>query len=152
MRESAACLGCLQWQEQQSSCPPAPKRKGQKPCKKRRPPPTAQWIIKAMENRAATVGEVFNAVSEQAVTLRGYAETIYRWFGRQPRIAFKPFDEWILGLGDYAENTRGHVIRSSSHSIDKSRQRLAYRPRYTSLQAVHESLQSLIANGIIVGH
>ena len=110
----------------------------------------AQWIICAIENRAASVGEVFNTVSEQAVTLRGYAETVYRWFGKEPRITFKPFDEWILGLGDYAENTRGHIIRSSCHSIEKSRRRLGYKPRYTSFEAVHESVRALIACGKVV--
>jgi len=65
------------------------------------------------------------------------------WQG--PRIFFKPFDQWILDLGDYAENTRGHIIRSSCHSIEKSRERLGYQPRYTSLEAVHESLRALIA-------
>ena len=110
----------------------------------------ALWIIRAIENRTASIGEVFNTVSEQAVTLRGYAETVYRWFGKKPRIGYEPYDEWMLGLGDYAESTRGHVIRSSSHSIEKSRQRLGYQPRYTSFQAVHESLRALIAAGRVV--
>lgn len=110
----------------------------------------AQWIICAIENRAASIGEVFNTVSEQALTLRGYAEAVYRWFGKEPRIAYKPFEEWILDLGDYAENTRGHIIRSSCHSIEKSRRRLGYQPRYSSLEAVHESVQALIASGKII--
>lgn len=109
----------------------------------------SQWIIRAIENRAASVGEVFNTVSEQAVTLRGYAETVYRWFGKEPRLAFKPFEEWILGLGEWAENTRGHIVRSSCHSIEKSRQRLGYQPRYTSLEAVYESMLALIQSGKI---
>jgi nucleoside-diphosphate-sugar epimerase len=107
----------------------------------------AQWIICAIQNRAASIGEVFSTVSGQAVTLRGYAETVYRRFGKEPRIAYKPFDEWILGLGDWAENTRGHIIRSFCHSIEKSRQRLGYKPRYTSFEAVHESVEALIAIG-----
>lgn len=107
----------------------------------------AQWIILAIENRAASIGEVFNTVSEQAVNLRGYAERVYRWFGKEPRISFRPFDEWILDLGEWAENTRGHVIRSSCHSIEKSRQRLGYKPRYTSFDAVYESVLALIASG-----
>jgi nucleoside-diphosphate-sugar epimerase len=110
----------------------------------------AQWIICAIENRAASVGEIFNTVSAQAITLRGYAEALYRWFGKEPRISFKPFDEWILDLGEYAENSRGHVVRSSSHSIEKSRQRLGYRLRYTSLEAIHESIRALIADGKVV--
>jgi nucleoside-diphosphate-sugar epimerase len=109
----------------------------------------AQWIILAIENRAASIGEVFNTVSEQAVTLRGYAETVYRWFGYEPRISFQPFNEWILGLGEWAENTRGHIIRSSCHSIEKSRHRLGYMPRYTSFEAVYESVHALIASGQI---
>jgi nucleoside-diphosphate-sugar epimerase len=111
----------------------------------------ARWVICAIENRAASIGEVFNTVSQQAVNLRGYAETVYRWFGKEPRIAYQPFDEWILGLGDWAENTRGHIVRSSSHSIEKSRQRIGYSPRYSSFEAVHESVMALIASGKIVG-
>lgn len=110
----------------------------------------AHWIICAIENRAASIGEVFNTVSAQAVTLKGFAEAVYRWFGKEPRISFKPFEEWILDLGDDAENTRGHIIRSSCHSIEKSRVRLGYQPRYTSLEAVHESLQAQIASGVVV--
>ena len=109
----------------------------------------AQWIICAIENRGASIGEVFNTVSEQAVTLKGYAEAVYRWFGKEPRISYKPFEEWILDLGEYAENTRGHIIRSSCHSIEKSRRRLGYQPRYTSLEAVHESLLAIIASGTV---
>ncbi|KAB0678031.1 NAD-dependent epimerase/dehydratase family protein [Aureimonas leprariae] len=110
----------------------------------------AQWIVCAIENRAASIGEVFNTVSEQAVTLRGYAETVYRWFGREPRLAFKPFEEWLEGLTETdAAASRGHVVRSSSHSIEKSRSRLGYRPRYSSLAAVHEAVRALIAAGKI---
>ena len=107
----------------------------------------AQWIVRAIEHRTATVGEVFNAVSEQAISLRAYAETVYGWFGQKPRLAFKPFEEWVAGLGEWAKNTRGHVIRSSCHSIDKSRERIGFRPRFTSYEAVYQSLQALIATG-----
>jgi nucleoside-diphosphate-sugar epimerase len=110
----------------------------------------ARWIICAIQNRAASIGEVFNTVSDRAVTLKGYAEAVYRWFGREPNLAFKPLDEWLTDLPEDArENTRGHVIRSSCHSIEKSRQRLGHRPRYTSFEAVHESLQAMIAAGKI---
>lgn len=108
----------------------------------------AQWIVCAIENRAASLGEVFNTVSEQAVTLRGYAEAVYRWFGQVPDIGYQPLEAWLAALPEDArENTRGHVIRSSCHSIQKSRQRLGYAPRYTSLEAVQESLRALIAMG-----
>lgn len=110
----------------------------------------AQWIIHAIDNRAASIGEVFNTVSEQAVTLRGYAEAAYRWFGKEPRLAFALLEQWLEGLDEeLRENSRGHVIRSSCHSIEKSRNRIGYMPRYTSLEAVHESVRALIATGKI---
>ncbi len=98
----------------------------------------AQWIICAIESRAASIGEIFNTVSDQALTLKGYAETVYRWFDRELHIAFKPFEEWLLDLdSNVRENTWGHIIRSSCHSIERA---VSYSPRYTGLEAVHESL------------
>jgi nucleoside-diphosphate-sugar epimerase len=110
----------------------------------------AQWIICAIENRAASVGEVFNTVSAQALTLRGYAEAMYRWFGKEPRLSFEPFDQWRLRLKESdAHSSWGHIMRSSCVSIEKSRQRLGYRPRFTSLEAIQQSVAALIASGRI---
>ena len=108
----------------------------------------AQWIICAIEQRAASIGEVFNTVSSQALTLRGYAEAMYRWFDREPRLSFAPFDQWKLGLAkNDAESSRGHIMRSSCVSIEKSRQRLGYSPRFSSLEAIQQSVAALIASG-----
>ncbi|HEY2467495.1 MAG TPA: hypothetical protein VGI45_06600, partial [Terracidiphilus sp.] len=102
-------------------------------------------ILCAIEHRAASIGEVFNTVSSQALTLRGYAEAMYRWFEREPRLSFAPFDQWKLGLekGD-AEISWGHIMRSSCVSIEKSRQRLGYSPRFSSLEAIQQSVAALI--------
>jgi nucleoside-diphosphate-sugar epimerase len=108
----------------------------------------AQWIICAIEHRAASIGEVFNTVSSHALTLRGYAEAMYRWFGQKPRLSFKPFDQWNLGLEKSdAKISWGHIMRSSCVSIEKSRERLGYSPRFTSLEAIQESVSALIASG-----
>lgn len=108
----------------------------------------AQWIICAMENRAAATGEVINAVSAQAVTLRGYAEAVYGWFGHAPKPEFQPVGEWLAAMpAEMAKGAWGHVRRSSSHSIGKSVQRLGYRPRYTSLEAIRQSVMALVADG-----
>ena len=105
----------------------------------------AHWIVQAIDNRSACVGEVFNTVSPQAVNLRGYAEAAYGWFDKEPRLAYKPFEEWILTLeGDDAELSRAHIIRSSCHSIQKSRERIGYNPRYSSLEAIYESVRALM--------
>ena len=108
----------------------------------------AQWIICAMENRAASVGEVFNAVSAQAVTLRGYAEAVYGRFGRTPKLAFQAVGEWLAAMApELAEGAWRHVRRRSSHSIGKSVQRPGNRPRYTSLEAIRQSVMALVADG-----
>ena len=108
----------------------------------------AQWIICAIEHRAASIGETFNTVSSQALTLRGYAEAMFHWFEQEPRLTFVPFEQWKQGLSEKDASTSwGHVMRSSCVSIEKSRQRLGYRPRFTSLQAIQESVKALIASG-----
>jgi nucleoside-diphosphate-sugar epimerase len=110
----------------------------------------AQWIERAIARPEAAAGQVFNTVSDQAVTLKGYAEAVYRWFGHAPRLAYLPFADWLQTLPeDERENTAGHVIRSSCHSIAKSREKLGYSPNYSSLEAVRESLARLIARGIV---
>jgi len=107
-------------------------------------------VVCAIEQRAASIGEVFNTVSSQALTLRGYAEAMYRWFGQEPRLSFAPFDQWKLGLEKSdAESSWGHIMRSSCVSIEKSRQRLGYSPRFSSLEAIEKSITALIASGRI---
>jgi nucleoside-diphosphate-sugar epimerase len=111
-----------------------------------------QWIICAIEHRPASIGEVFNNVSSHALTLRGYAEAMFRWFGHEPRLTFVPFEEWKRGLSDSdAESSWGHIMRSSCASIEKSRERLGYNPRFTSLEAIQESVTALIACGRVTG-
>ncbi|MFT4112640.1 NAD-dependent epimerase/dehydratase family protein [Silvibacterium sp.] len=108
----------------------------------------AQWIIRAIESRAASIGEVFNTVSEHALTLRGYAEAMFRWFGHEPRLTFLPFEKWKQGLSETdAHSSWGHIMRSSCISIEKSRTRLGYSPRFTSIEAIKESVVALIASG-----
>ena len=110
----------------------------------------AHWIICAIENRTASIGEVFNTVSSQALTLRGYAEAMYRWFEQEPRLSYAPFDQWKLRLTKAdAQTAWGHVMRSSCVSIEKSRQRLGYTPRFSSLEAIQQSVTALIAAGRI---
>lgn len=73
----------------------------------------AQWIICAIQNRAASIGEMLNSVSERAVTLKGYAEAVYRRVGKEPRLAYKPLEEWLLDLRkDARENTPTQLLPS----------------------------------------
>ena len=108
----------------------------------------AQVIIGAMNNPSAANGESFHAVSAGAVTLRGYAEAMYRWFGHKPDLAFMPYTEWAATQDKAdADATWEHVARSPNCSIEKGRRLLGYAPRYTSLEAVQEAVTWLIEDG-----
>lgn len=94
------------------------------------------------------MGEAFNAVSTQAVNLRGYAEAMYRWFGHEPRLRYLPFQEWNAGVSEEdAQATWEHIVRSPSHSMAKAQRMLGFTPRYGSLEAVQEAVRWLIAEG-----
>ncbi len=106
----------------------------------------AQAVMGALTHWGASVGEAFNAVSEQAVSLRGYAEAMFRHFGHAPQISYAPYDDWAKGVApEDAVATWEHIMRSPCHSIDKGRRLIGYSPRYTSLQAVEESVAVLLA-------
>jgi len=108
----------------------------------------AQVVLRAILHRAAAVGEAFNAVSAQALNLRGYAEAMFRWFGHAPKLRFQPFEAWKAGRSpEWAHQSWEHIVRSSCHSIEKARGRLGYEPRYSSLAAVQEAVAALIAAG-----
>jgi nucleoside-diphosphate-sugar epimerase len=108
----------------------------------------AQGFARALADPAAASGESFHMVSERAVTLRGYAESVAAWFGHPARLAFQPWETWAAAWDpEDAQATWEHVARSPSMSIDKASGSLGYRPRYSSLEAVLESLAWLVDHG-----
>lgn len=105
----------------------------------------AQVFMQSIAHWSAAVGEAFHAVSPQALSLRGYAEAMYAWFGREPKLRFQPWDEWKASQSDKdAEATWEHIYRSPCCSIAKAERAIGYRPRYSSLQAVQESVMWLV--------
>ena len=110
----------------------------------------AQQVMQIIENWSVSVGEAFNTVSAHAVNLRGYAEAMYRWFGKEPKLRFSPYETWKQGQNEEdARATWEHISRSPSHSIAKAERLLGYRPRYSSLAAVQEAVAWLIKDGRI---
>jgi nucleoside-diphosphate-sugar epimerase len=105
-------------------------------------------VMATIGHRQRSIGESFHAVSEHALSLHGYAEEMYRWFGHEPRLDFLPYAEWAAGRDpDEAAATWDHIAHSPCCSMDKARRSLDFRPRYSSLEAVQESVTWLIANG-----
>jgi len=112
----------------------------------------AQMTMQAIANWSNAVGQAFYAVSPAAVTLRGYAETVASWFGREANLRFLPWNEWKT-LEDYSEKdveqTWEHIVRSPNFSMAKAERLLNYQPRYTSFQAVYEAVTWLIEQGVV---
>jgi nucleoside-diphosphate-sugar epimerase len=107
----------------------------------------AQIVMGAIANRSQSVGEAFNAVSAQAINLKGYATAMYRWFGKEPRLSYEGYETWKTRQSpEDAQATWEHIFRSPSHSIAKAARLLGYKPRYTSLEAVYEAVTWLIAH------
>ena len=108
----------------------------------------AGLFMAAIGNWGASVGESFHAVSDRALTLRGYAEAMAAWFGREPKLDFLPYDRWaVTQAPEDAQATWEHIARSPNCSMEKAKRLLGFTPRFTSLEAVKESVEWLIANG-----
>ncbi len=102
----------------------------------------AQIFFQAMINRDAAIGESFHAVSERAVSMRGYAETVASWFGKKANLKFMTGDEWKADLTELdIRRSMDHILHSPNCSIEKAKRLLDYKPRYSSFQAVYEAVE-----------
>ena len=107
----------------------------------------AQAFERAL-SRPAAIGASFHVVAEQAMTQRGLAAGVARWFGRDPVLDFVDWPEFTRRAGPgHAEVTREHTFRSITASTAQAREVLRYAPRYSSLDALREALAWLVANG-----
>ncbi len=110
----------------------------------------AQGFEKAVTNWNGAFGESFHLVSPAALSLRGYAEAVAGWYGQPARLEFLPFERWRETVSEEdAQATYEHIARSPSCSVAKAERLLGYRPRYGSLEGVRESLDSLVARGVV---
>jgi nucleoside-diphosphate-sugar epimerase len=110
----------------------------------------AQSFVRAIANRSVSIGEAFHVVSPAALTLRGYAERVAGWFGQPAKLKFLPWEEWRKTVDEEsAQLTWDHIGHSPNASIAKAQRLLDYRPRFSSLEAIHEAVEALIQKGIV---
>ena len=108
----------------------------------------AQVFMKAIDNWKDSVGQSFHAVSPAAMTMRGYAESLATWFDRPARLRFVSWEDYrALVSSEEASMCWAHLTHSSNCSIAKAERLLGYQPRYSSLQAICESLGWLTDHG-----
>lgn len=108
----------------------------------------AALVVAALDRPEASVGEAFHATSPQALTLRGYAEGMARWFGHEPQLRFEPYEQWAANqASEDGGATFEHISRSPSCSMAKAERLLGFAPRYSSLAAVQDALAWQIGHG-----
>jgi nucleoside-diphosphate-sugar epimerase len=109
----------------------------------------AQAFERAL-TRPAAIGSSFHVVAEQAMTCRGLAAGVAGWFGREPVLDLVDWPEFERRVGEaHAAVTRDHIERGIAASIDRARTVLGYAPRYSSLEALHESVRWLAGQGSV---
>jgi len=112
----------------------------------------AQSFMRALTYRGAALGESFHVTSAAALSLRGYAEAMAAWFGQTAHLKFLPWEEWKATVSaDEARATWDHIAHSPCASIAKAQRLISYQPRYSSLQAVYESVSWMMEKGLVKG-
>jgi nucleoside-diphosphate-sugar epimerase len=107
----------------------------------------AQVFERAIGVPEASVGESFHAVSPRALTVRGYAEAAYGWWGHEPRlrtVGWAEFEE--LAGPEHATTSWEHLHRSQVCSIAKGVDRLGYSPAWSSEATAREAVAWLAAH------
>lgn len=108
-------------------------------------------FLAALANPSAAVGESFHAVAPGAMTMRGYAEAVADWFGREADLEFLPWDMWAKTVdATSAEITWSHLTHSPNCSMAKAERLLDFRPAYTALEAVADAVTALIESGQLI--
>jgi nucleoside-diphosphate-sugar epimerase len=99
-------------------------------------------FIAALARPAICVGESFHIVSPAAITLRAFAQAIARFYGQQAKLKFVAWEEFKTAVSAAeAEGTFDHIAHSPNCSIQKIQRLLQFSPRYSSIQAVTESIE-----------
>ncbi|MDO4796741.1 MAG: NAD-dependent epimerase/dehydratase family protein [Coriobacteriales bacterium] len=90
-----------------------------------------------------TFGEEYHAVSQRAITLRGFCEEVAALWGKEAVLRFLPFDEFAKGVSPQdAADTLEHISRSPSCSPTKALRELGYLSR-TTMETIREHLVAL---------
>lgn len=110
----------------------------------------ANAFMLVIANQSVAVGESFFIGSPAALTLRGYAEEVAGWVGRTANLRFLSWEKWAeLTPAEDAAHTWNVINHSPNFSSAKAQRFLGYVPRYSSLQAIKESVDWLIDQKLI---
>ena len=104
-------------------------------------------FMAALQQPAVSIGESFHAASATAITLRGYAEEVSDWFGRDANLSYLDFGQWRHTVSEQdAAITADHLSHSPCASMDKAERLLGFRPR-PQLEVLREAVDWLVDQG-----
>jgi len=99
-----------------------------------------------LEQPDAAVGQSFNSLCTEALTLRGYAELVARHFGHEPKLELVPWVEFAARVGpEQADTTLDHIGRAPMFSMQKARDVLGFVPRHSVTDTVLEAIDAWVA-------
>lgn len=99
-----------------------------------------------LEQPERSVGESFNSVCTEALTLRGYAELVARHFGHEPRLRFVPWTEFAAQSGpEHAQATIEHIGRAPMFSMAKAERMLGFVPAHGVVDTVLGAIDAWVA-------
>ena len=102
--------------------------------------------LACVEQPEAAVGQSFNSVCTEALTLRGYAELLARHFGHEPRLELVPWAEFADRVGpENAALTMDHIGRAPMFSMAKAERVLGFVPRHGVTDTVLEAVDAWVA-------
>lgn len=105
----------------------------------------ASLFMQAIKHRKNALGESFHAVSNQALTLKGYALSLAEWYAKPANFRYLPIHDMKHHLSEQDFNaTIEHVSHSTNCSNLKAQKLLEFCPKYSSLEAIQESLSEII--------
>jgi nucleoside-diphosphate-sugar epimerase len=106
----------------------------------------ADLHLACLDQPDRAVGQSFNSVCTQALTLRGYAELVARHFGHEPRLEFVPWSEFVSRVGpEQADLTLDHIGRAPLFSMEKARDLLGFVPQHSVRDTVLEAIDAWVA-------
>jgi nucleoside-diphosphate-sugar epimerase len=102
--------------------------------------------LACVEQPDAAVGQSFNSVCTEALTLRGYAELVARHFGHEPNLELVPWEQFAARVGPQdADTTLDHIGRAPMFSMQKARDVLGFVPRHRVSDTVLEAIDAWVA-------
>lgn len=98
----------------------------------------------------ASCGQAFNATSKYALSLRGFAELMFKHFGHEPKLSYLPFAAFSMAIAEAdAKDTQEHISRCPACSMEKAEKLLGFIPKHSSIDTVISAVHYMQERGAI---